>query len=173
MQLTTIWLSHCLTFLSTVQPELVFSLHLWCFTCFGANKVGWTSWDVANFGYMRFWAVLAWAMECWLHIYIFKPHYFENLPNCRENCWVYVWADLIEIFLLDLGHIDINLKVSCAVHNCCFGKFGNMECDNIVCKAFWFIIFCSTAFPVVFGDKAGYDITKAPIGNTATAEVYD
>ena len=66
----------------------------------------------------------------------------------------------------------MNLKVLCVVHNSCFRKFGTMECNNIVCKAFWFII-SSTDYPVVIGDEAGYDITKAAIGNTAITEVYD
>ena len=38
---------------------------------------------------------------------------------------------------------------------------------TILCKAFWFTLFCLTGFPVVFGDKTGDDITKAHIGNTS------
>ena len=37
-------------------------------------------------------------------------------------------------------------------------------------ETFWFALFCLTDFPVVFGDKTGDDITKAAIGNTATAD---
>ena len=67
----------------------------------------------------------------------------------------------------------MNLKVSCAVHNSCFRKFGTTEYDDVVCKTFWFALFYLTYLPVVFGDEAGDKITKAAIGNTATAEVYD
>ena len=76
--------------------------------------------------------------------------------------------------LLNLGHIDMNFEVLYVVNNSyCDRKHRIMECDNIVYKTFWFTLFCLTDFPIVFGDETGDDITKAPIGNTATAEVYD
>ena len=76
--------------------------------------------------------------------------------------------------LLNLGNTDMDFEVLYVVDNSyCDRKCGITECDNIVCKAFWFTFFCLTDFPVVFGDETGDDITKAAIGNTATAEVYD
>ena len=76
--------------------------------------------------------------------------------------------------LLNLGHIDVNFEVFYVVNNSyCDRKRRITECDNVVCKTFWFTFFCLTDFPVVFGDKTGDDVTKAAIGNTAIAEVYD
>ena len=78
------------------------------------------------------------------------------------------------MYLLNLGHIDVDLKVLCVVDNSyCDRKCGITECDNIVCETFRFALFCSTNFPVVFGDKTGDDITKAPIGNTVITKLYD
>ena len=69
---------------------------------------------------------------------------------------------------LNLGHIDVNFEVLYVVNNSyCDRKHRITERDNIVCKAFWFTLFCLTGFPVVFGDKTGDDITKAHIGNTS------
>ena len=76
--------------------------------------------------------------------------------------------------LLNLGHIDVNFEVFYVVNNSyCDREHRITECDNIVCKAFWFTLFCLTDFPVVLGDETGDDVTKAAIGNTAIAEVYD
>ena len=76
--------------------------------------------------------------------------------------------------LFNPGHIDMDFEVLYVVDNSyCNRKHRITECDNIVCKARWFTLFCLTDLPIEFGDKAGYDITKASIGNTTTAEVYD
>ena len=43
----------------------------------------------------------------------------------------------------------------------------------ILCARHFATFFHSTDLPIVCGDKAGYGIAKAAIGNTAIAKVYD
>ena len=83
-------------------------------------------------------SALAWAEECRFHLYIFKPHYLENLFNCSKNSLTYFYTDIIEILLLNLSHIDMYFEVSCTVdHSYCDRKCGIAECDNIVGETFW------------------------------------
>ena len=83
-------------------------------------------------------AVLAWTKNSWFHFYIFESHYLENVLNCIENCFLYFQADLVEMLLFNAVHIDVDLKMLCAVHHCyCDGKRGIVECDYVVRKTLW------------------------------------
>ena len=51
------------------------------FVCFSANTVRTTRADSGCMGR----AAITWAEECWLHLYMLKPHYIKNFINCYKK----------------------------------------------------------------------------------------